>query len=171
MSWKKVKKLEKQERKHRQYSDEKDRDDATQIKDEVNEVDFDDVNGIFQPRFNSTMNHRNHNNFGSQGNYNNSRNGSFNQNRYTPISNTLRRKKTEKENYRVTLRFNHLNRPPVRAPEVPERSENVSSPTRPTCLLMTTMVMNHPMMTSSTQISSPRKRMTMTMTIDGGNDD
>ena len=30
---------------------------------------FDDVNGIFQPRFNSTMNHRNHNNFGSQSNY------------------------------------------------------------------------------------------------------
>ena len=84
----KVKKLEKQERKHRQYSDEKDRDDATQIKDEVNEVDFDDVNGIFQPRFNSTMNHRNNNNFGSQGNYNYNRNGSFNQNRYTPIPNT-----------------------------------------------------------------------------------
>ena len=83
----KVKKLEKQERKHRQYSDEKDRDDATQIKDEVNEVEFDDINGIFQPRFNSTMNHRN-NNFGSQGNYNNHRNGSFNQNRYTPNSNT-----------------------------------------------------------------------------------
>ena len=83
----KVKKLEKQERKHRQYSDEKDRDDATQIKDEVNEVEFDDVNGIFQPRFNSTMNHRNHNNFGSQGNHNNGRNGSFNQNRYTPNSN------------------------------------------------------------------------------------
>ena len=84
----KVKKLEKQERKHRQYSDEKEKDDATQIKDEVNEVEFDDINGIFQPRFNSTMNHRNHNNFGSQGNYNNNRNGSFNQNRYTPISNT-----------------------------------------------------------------------------------
>ena len=48
----KVKKLEKQERKHRQYSDEKDRDDATQIKDEVNKVEFDDINGIFQPRFN-----------------------------------------------------------------------------------------------------------------------
>ena len=44
----KVKKLEKQERKHRQYSDEKDRDDATQIKDEVNEVEYDDINGIFQ---------------------------------------------------------------------------------------------------------------------------
>ena len=84
----KVKKLEKQERKHRQYSDEKEKDDATQIKDEVNEVEFDDINGIFQPRFNSTMNHRNHNNFGSQGNYNNNRNGSFNQNRYTPITNT-----------------------------------------------------------------------------------
>ena len=84
----KVKKLEKQERKHRQYSDEKEKDDATQIKDEVNEVEFDDINGIFQPRFNSTMNHRNHNNFGSQGNYNNNRNGSFNQNRYTPNSNT-----------------------------------------------------------------------------------
>ena len=84
----KVKKLEKQERKHRQYSDEKDRDDATQIKDEVNEVEFDDINGIFQPRFNSTMNHRNHNNFGTQGNYNNNRNGSFNQNRHTPDPNT-----------------------------------------------------------------------------------
>ena len=84
----KDKKLEKQERKHRQYSDEKDRDDATQIKDEVNEVEFDDVNGIFQPSFNSTMNHRNHNNFGSQCNYNNNRNVSFNQNRYTPNSNS-----------------------------------------------------------------------------------
>ena len=42
----KVKKLEEQERKHRQYSDEKDRDDATQIKDEVNEVEYDDINGI-----------------------------------------------------------------------------------------------------------------------------
>ena len=83
----KVKKLEKQERKHRQYSDEKDRDDATQIKEEVNEVEYDDINGIFQPRFNSTMNHRN-NNFGSQGSHNNHRNGSFNQNRYTPNSNT-----------------------------------------------------------------------------------
>ena len=83
----KVKKLEKQERKHRQYSDEKDRDDATQIKEEINEVEYDEVSGIFQPKFNSTMNHRN-NNFGSQGNHSNHRNGSFNQNRYTPNSST-----------------------------------------------------------------------------------
>ena len=83
----KVKKLEKQERKHKQYSDEKDRDDATQIKEEVNEVEYDDINGIFQPRFNSTMNHRK-NNFGSQGSHSNHRNGSFNQNRYTPNSST-----------------------------------------------------------------------------------
>ena len=84
----KVKKLETQERKHKQYSDEKERDDATQIKKEVNEVEFEDVNGIFQPRFNSTMNQRN-NSSGSQssgyhGSPNNHRNNSFNQNRYTP---------------------------------------------------------------------------------------
>ena len=42
----KVKKLEKQERKHRQYSDEKERDDATQIKEEVNEVEYEEINGI-----------------------------------------------------------------------------------------------------------------------------
>ena len=58
------------------------------------------------------------------------------------------------------------NQPPVRAPEVPERSENVSSTTRPTCLMMTTTVMNHPMMTSLTQISSPRKRMRMTTMVE-----
>ena len=83
-----VKKLETQERKHKQYSDEKERDNATQIKEEVNEVEFEDVNGIFQPRFNSTMNQRN-NSSGSQssgyhGSPNNHRNSSFNQNRYTP---------------------------------------------------------------------------------------
>ena len=86
----KVKKLEKQERKHKQYSDEKERDDATQIKEEVNEVEYEEINGIFQPKFNSTMNQRN-NSFGSQssgfhGSHSNHRNSSFNQNRYTPNS-------------------------------------------------------------------------------------
>ena len=63
----------------------------------------------------------------------------------------------------VTHRLNHLNQPPVRAPEVPERSEDLSSTTWPTCLMMTTMVTNHPMMTNLTRISSPRKRRRMTM--------
>ena len=86
----KVKKLQKQERKHKQYSDEKERDDATQIKDEINEVEYEETNGIFQPKFNSTMNQRN-NSFGSQssgfhGSHSNHRNSSFNQNRYTPNS-------------------------------------------------------------------------------------
>ena len=43
----KVKKLEKQERKYKQYSDEKEKDDATQIKDEVNEVEYEDINSPF----------------------------------------------------------------------------------------------------------------------------
>ena len=81
----KVKKLETQERKHKQYSDEKEKDDATQIKEEVHEVEYEEVNainGTFQPKFNSTMNQRN-NSFGSQSS---GYHGSFNQNRYTPNS-------------------------------------------------------------------------------------
>ena len=57
----------------------------------------------------------------------------------------------------------HLIQSLVRAPEVQERSVNVSSPTRPTCLTMTTTVMNSPMMINSIQISSPKKRRRMTM--------
>ena len=83
-----VKKLETQERKHRQYSDEKERDDATQIKEEVSEVELEDVNGIFQPRFNSTMNQRNNSHGSQSSGYhsspNNHRNSNFSQNRYTP---------------------------------------------------------------------------------------
>ena len=60
----------------------------------------------------------------------------------------------------------HQGQPPVRAPAVPERNEDeVRSPTRPTCLVMTmtTTVMNLPMTTNSTRTSSPKKRRRMTM--------
>ena len=88
---KKVQKLETQHKKHKQYSDEKEEMDSTQIKEEVNEVEYgevNEINGRFQPKFNSTMSQRNNNysshSSGYHGSPNNTRNSNFYQNRHSP---------------------------------------------------------------------------------------